>query len=430
MEEIIDDLDPASTYTEKELQQKGLDEETLQSIKNDPYKVTNQGFFGGLVINHLHRQGQIPEEKAQNSYTPAVLFAKFAEKELSQIWKASIDGRRLVKEKSNGGARDLYVSSSDIHHLVERRETAEESELEKEVEQVERERRPEFIANTEYNEDPVETYFSSITESEPLSREEEQRLGRRIQNEDDEKALEKLVTANLKFVASYVKKYRGEGLNYEELISLGNKGLVEAAKKFNPDRGVKFISYAVWWIRQNIHTTLARTSKQVNIPQNVWNGGKAVRKYLNSRMSGRPTDKQIREAIEETGANISVDIYKDFSRIAFGEISLDSPRYKEDGDTEVSETLALEEPTVHEKAEERDRREQIQKALSLLSDRERQIMELYYGLDGQEELTLEQIGSIMGVTRERIRQLRNRGFKKIRESDEVRKSLQHYTHRT
>jgi len=233
----------------------------------------------------------------------------------------------------------------------------------------------------------------------------------------DKEAAERLVTANLRFVISYVKKYQGRGLGLAELVCIGNEGLLKAVKKFDPDKGVKFISYAVWWIRQTVLQALAEQTRSVRIPLNQ-NSNLAKLARTNTQLTqtlGRsPTDQEIADEMEEP-----VDTIRALRRVAASELSLDAPIDRGDRDSaSFGERFAgAAAADIEEDVEAIARRDFLEGMFeSYLTERERKILYLYYGLDDGEERTLEEIGSLLGVTRERIRQIRNRAFEKLRES--------------
>ena len=233
----------------------------------------------------------------------------------------------------------------------------------------------------------------------------------------DRQAAERLVTANLRFVISYVKKYQGRGLNLAELVCIGNEGLLKAVKKFDPDKGVKFISYAVWWIRQTVLQALAEQTRSVRIPLNQNSNLVKLSRTetaLTQKLGRSPTDREIADEMEEP-----VETVRALRRVASAELSLDAPLDKSDRDSaSFGERFSgMDDADIEEDVEDQARREFLEKMFErYLTERERKILVLYYGLDDGEEMTLEQIGSLLGVTRERIRQIRNRAFDKLRAS--------------
>ena len=250
---------------------------------------------------------------------------------------------------------------------------------------------------------------------------EEKRLARLAQK-GDEKAAERLVTANLRFVISYVKKYQGHGLDLSELVAIGNEGLLKAVRKFDPEHGVKFISYAVWWVRQAVLKALAEQTRSVRIPLNQNSAlirMSRTETFLSQELGREPTDAEIAVAL-----NDSVDNIRAARRMTSAEISLDAPveRHEKGASTLGERFAGPESGDIEEHTDSRLMREFIDRVFErYLTPRERKILYLYYGLEeGSEAMTLEKIGALMGVTRERIRQIRERAFEKLRESPDGR----------
>ena len=246
---------------------------------------------------------------------------------------------------------------------------------------------------------------------------EERRLARLAQK-GDEQAAERLVTANLRFVISYVKKYQGHGLDLSELVAIGNEGLLKAVRKFDPDQGVKFISYAVWWVRQAVLKALAEQTRSVRIPLNQ---NSALIKLARAEqilaqvLRRDPTDAEIGRLVDDTPENVRAA-----RQMSGTEVSLDAPIDRSDREASTlgerfagRDNIEIEETTDYKLM-----REFIERVFQkYLTPRERKILYLYYGLDeGAEAMTLERIGALLGVTRERIRQIRERAFEKLRES--------------
>jgi RNA polymerase primary sigma factor len=249
--------------------------------------------------------------------------------------------------------------------------------------------------------------------SDPL---EERAIARRART-GDKSAAERLVTANLRFVISYVKKYQGRGLNLAELVCIGNEGLLKAVKKFDPEKGVKFISYAVWWIRQTVLQALAEQTRSVRIPLNQNSNLVKLSRTetaLTQRLGRTPTDREIAQEMKEP-----IETIRALRRVASAELSLDAPLDRTDRDSaSFGERFAgMETGDIEEEVEAQARRQFLEQMFEkYLTERERKILVLYYGLDDGEEMTLEEIGTLLGVTRERIRQIRNRAFEKLRQS--------------
>jgi RNA polymerase primary sigma factor len=250
---------------------------------------------------------------------------------------------------------------------------------------------------------------------------EERRLAR-LARAGDETAAERLVTANLRFVISYVKKYQGHGLELAELVAIGNEGLLKAVKKFDPDQGVKFISYAVWWVRQAVLKALAEQTRSVRIPlnQNSQLIKMARAETILAQVLKRdPTDEELARLIDESPETVRMA-----RRLNATEVSLDAPIDRSDKDAAtLGERFADGDgDEIEEVTDFKLMREFIGHALEKhLTPRERKILSLYYGLEeGSEAMTLEKIGVLMGVTRERIRQIRERAFEKLRDSPDGR----------
>ncbi len=247
--------------------------------------------------------------------------------------------------------------------------------------------------------------------------EEERRLARRARR-GDEKAAERLVTANLRFVISYVKKYQGHGLDLSELVAIGNEGLLKAVRKFDPEQGVKFISYAVWWVRQAVLKALAEQTRSVRIPLNQ--NSQLIKlaraeTVLSQVLKRDPTDDEIGRLIEETPNAVRAA-----RQMSATEVSLDAPIDRSDREAcTLGERFAgVDGVEIEEVTDFKLMREFIDRIFrKYLTPRERKILYLYYGLEeGSEAMTLEKIGALLGVTRERIRQIRERAFEKLRES--------------
>ena len=247
-------------------------------------------------------------------------------------------------------------------------------------------------------------------------RAEEQRVARLAQK-GDRAAAERLVTANLRFVISYVKKYQGHGLDLSELVAIGNEGLLRAVKKFDPEHGVKFISYAVWWVRQAVLKALAEQTRSVRIPLNQ--NSQLIRMvraqtYLAQELGREPTDNEVAKALDDSVGNV-----RNARRMTAAELSLDAPIDRSDKDAATfGERFAGHDGyEIEEGTDGHLMRDFIDRIFErYLTPRERRILYLYYGLEeGSEGLTLEKIGVLMGVTRERIRQIRERAFEKLRE---------------
>lgn len=266
-----------------------------------------------------------------------------------------------------------------------------------------------------------EAYLRDIRDLPMITNREEEREVARRARAGDQAATERLVTANLRFVIAFVKRYQGHGLELGDLVAIGNEGLLRAVQKFDPDRGVKFISYAVWWVRQAVLKALAEQTRTVRFPLNQ---NTAVVRFakaqglLAQELGRTPTDQEL-----ATGLQQSIEDIRAARRLFVTEVSLDAP--VEQGDSRAAtlgERLPLGELNeIEARTDETLRKDFLDRLFRrYLTPRERRILSLYYGLDPDEEAhTLEQIGTALGVTRERIRQLRERAFNKLRECPEV-----------
>ncbi len=263
-------------------------------------------------------------------------------------------------------------------------------------------------------------YLQDIQKLPLISDPAEERRLARLAQKGDPAAAERLVTANLRFVISYVKKYQGHGLDLSELVAIGNEGLLKAVRKFDPDQGVKFISYAVWWVRQAVLKALAEQTRSVRIPlnQNAHLIKMSRTEMVLAQELGRePTDSEIARALGD-----SVDNVRTARRMTAAELSLDAPVDRSDRDAAtMGERFAgVDGSEIEEHTDSNLMRDFIDQIFQkYLTPRERKILYLYYGLDqGSEAMTLEKIGALMGVTRERIRQIRERAFEKLRDCPE------------
>ncbi len=263
----------------------------------------------------------------------------------------------------------------------------------------------------------LDLYFQEVKAYSLLTRAEECELARGIHSNDSE-SLHKLVKANLRFVVSIAKEYAHYGVPLEDLINEGNLGLLKAAQRFDETRGYKFISYAVWWIRQSILASLANHSKIVRMPLNrarVLNQIKKASGELQQKLRRKPEPEEIAAKL-----GLSVDEVKDTLPLMQDNFFLDDFV----GNDEDSTYLDFLEDTTSEGPDSRvmedDLNQSIDRMLGDLKDREAKVLRLYYGLGTDHEMTLEEIGKIMGLTRERIRQIKEEAFEKIRTSKAFR----------
>ncbi|MCK4235773.1 MAG: sigma-70 family RNA polymerase sigma factor [Candidatus Krumholzibacteria bacterium] len=260
----------------------------------------------------------------------------------------------------------------------------------------------------------LDLYLREINNTSLLSRGEEKKLAQKIRGGDEE-SLHALVKANLRFVVSIAKQYVNQGLSLSDLINEGNMGLIKAAHRFDEKRGFKFISYAVWWIRQAMLQALAEQSRIVRLPLNragtLYRIGKVARK-LDQKLGRNPEISEIAAEL-----NLTQEEVRDTMQIANSHLSLDASFNNDQEENSLVDYLADEnqEPP-DEMMFANALSEDMQKALKTLTDRERTILTLYFGLERGEPLTLEEIGKKMNLTRERIRQIKEKAILRLRHS--------------
>jgi len=270
--------------------------------------------------------------------------------------------------------------------------------------------------------DSLNSYIREIAKFKPLAAEDEKVLGRLIQAGDQD-ALNRLVEANLRFVVSYAKRYRGMGLAFLDLIHEGNLGLIEAAKRFDPERGVKFISYAVWWVRQAIFHSLSEHSRVFRLPQKLSGQVSRVghaRDRLAAELERPPTVAEVAKEADLSEAEV-----QELLKVAGDDVSL-STAVGEDGNLELGDTLEQDTiPAVELELIRSSFEKQIQAIVAELDEKERDVIRMRFGLDGEEPRTLQEIGETLGLSRERIRQIESRAKEKLRRSQDAQ-SLRGY----
>jgi RNA polymerase primary sigma factor len=270
------------------------------------------------------------------------------------------------------------------------------------------------LAPHEHERDILDQYLHEVSKTPLLTQKEEIALARTVRAGDQE-AMQELVKRNLRFVISVAKKYQNRGLPLTDLIGEGNVGLLTAARKFDPDQGVKFISYAVWWIRQAILAALANQGRAVRVPLNRDSDLARIfreRERLKQELRRDPTLEEVAEA-----AALTPEVVTSLQTLNAAEIRLDAPIGDSDDSQLVERFMSDEAQEPEEAVEERLLAEHIDRALDTLTPRDARVVRLYFGLDGGREHTLEEIGNMLGVTRERVRQLRDRALKRLREGD-------------
>ena len=256
----------------------------------------------------------------------------------------------------------------------------------------------------------LDKYLQEIGIEEMISVEEEVELAQRIRK-GDEKALERLTKANLRFVVSVAKQYQNQGLSLPDLINEGNMGLIKAAEKFDETRGFKFISYAVWWIRQSILQAIAEQSRIVRLPLNQVGSVNKINKILNKfeqENERRPSLEEISEVID-----LPEDKIDEAMSINGRHVSVDAP-FVEGEDNSLLDVLVNDDaPMADRTLVVESLKSEINNALKTLNERERNIIEAFYGINSP-EMTLEEIGTKFGLTRERVRQIREKAIRRLR----------------
>ena len=257
----------------------------------------------------------------------------------------------------------------------------------------------------------LDKYLQEIGKVDLLTPDEEVELAKRIK-EGDQIALEKLIKANLRFVVSVAKQYQNQGLSLGDLINEGNLGLIKAAQRFDETRGFKFISYAVWWIRQSILQALAEQSRIVRLPLNrVGSLNKISKTFseLEQKYEREPSPEELAEVLEVTTAEV-VDTMK----ISGRHVSMDAP-FVQGEENSLLDVLENDgEDTPDQGLMTDSLRREVQRALSTLTQRESDVIALYFGLNGEHAMTLEEIGEKFNLTRERVRQIKEKAIRRLR----------------
>ena len=270
---------------------------------------------------------------------------------------------------------------------------------------------------TTYDEGSLDQYLRDISIYPLITREEEVLLAQRIRLKDQE-ALDKLVRSNLRFVVSVAKKYQNQGVSLSDLINEGNLGLIRAAHKFDETKGIKFISYAVWWIRQSILQALAEQSRIVRVPLNragaLHRIGKRASTLL-QELGRQPTHLEIAEGLDITEEEVAKTML-----ISQVHLSLDAPMTPGEDNRLLDYLPDTTNRTPDEQTFDKALSEAIEESLAGLKERESKILRLYFGLDGEDPMTLEDIGTLLGITRERVRQIKEKALLKLRHNSRRR----------
>ena len=258
----------------------------------------------------------------------------------------------------------------------------------------------------------LDKYLQEIGKEDLITVEEEVELAQRIRK-GDQRALEKLTRANLRFVVSVAKQYQNQGLSLPDLINEGNLGLIKAAEKFDETRGFKFISYAVWWIRQSILQALAEQSRIVRLPLNQVGSLNKINKAFSrfeQEHERRPSPEELAETLDLPAEKVA-----DTLRVSGRHISVDAP-FVEGEDNSLLDVLVNDDSPVADKTLINESLStEVERALATLTERERDIIRLFFGINCQ-EMTLEEIGEKFGLTRERVRQIKEKALRRLRHS--------------
>ena len=258
----------------------------------------------------------------------------------------------------------------------------------------------------------LEKYLQEIGHQDLLTADEEVELAQQIRK-GDRKALERLTKANLRFVVSVAKQYQNKGLSLPDLINEGNLGLIKAAERYDETRGFKFISYAVWWIRQSILQAIAEQSRIVRLPLNQVGSVNRIARELNKfeqENERRPSPEELADELE-----IPVDKISDTLKVSGRHISVDAP-FVEGEDNSLLDVLGNDDsPMADRSLVNESLSREIDRALSTLTEREKDIIQMFFGINTQ-EMTLEEIGDKFGLTRERVRQIKEKAIRRLRQN--------------
>lgn len=315
-----------------------------------------------------------------------------------------------MKEKDRGLEKDIFDETL-VEDTIEPRDFLEfeDAEVEDIVEQ--------YTIRSD-SEESLKSYFEMVKNIPVLSREEEEILARKAKAGDIE-AFKKLIESNLKFVVSVALKYRGYGLPLMDLINEGNIGLIQAAKRFDPDRGVRFISYAVWWIRQAIVQALAEQVGVVKLPLKQAPALLRIRQTYNELFQKLGREPTTSEIAEELG--MEPNEVEDILRVARMHLSLEMPINKDDDDRTFLDLIEASTPSAEDEAMKASLISLVHELVSSLPEREAKIIKLRFGIDCDRPHTLEEIGKLMGISRERVRQIEARAISRLKRLTHAKK---------
>jgi RNA polymerase primary sigma factor len=259
----------------------------------------------------------------------------------------------------------------------------------------------------------LDKYLQEISKETLITAEEEVLLAQRIKK-GDQIALEKLIKSNLRFVISVAKQYQNQGLTLPDLINEGNLGLIKAAQRFDETRGFKFISYAVWWIRQSILQALAEQSRIVRLPLNQVGSLNKLNKTfsrLEQQYERAPSEHELAEELEVTNTKVS-----DTLRVGGRHVSVDAPFQEGEDNSLLDVLINSDSPTADTELMIESLQREIKRSLSTLSEREREVIILFFGIGMKHGLTLEEIGTKFDLTRERVRQIKEKAIRRLRQT--------------
>ncbi|HEV7232326.1 MAG TPA: RNA polymerase sigma factor RpoD/SigA [Bacteroidia bacterium] len=259
----------------------------------------------------------------------------------------------------------------------------------------------------------LDKYLQEIGREELITAEEEVQLAKKIRD-GDQWALEKLTKANLRFVVSVAKQYQNQGLSLPDLINEGNLGLIKAARRFDETRGFKFISYAVWWIRQSILQALAEQSRIVRLPLNqVGSLNKINKAYskLEQQFEREPSAEELSTLLE-----LPMDKVADTMKVSGRHVSMDAPLLNGEDNSLLDVLINHDSPRADNTLMNESLQREIERSLSTLTERERDVIRLFFGIGEQHGLTLEEIGAKFDLTRERVRQIKEKAIRRLRHS--------------
>jgi len=268
-----------------------------------------------------------------------------------------------------------------------------------------------------FREGSLDQYLKEISQYPLIDRDEEVRLAQGIRAGEGE-ALDKLVRSNLRFVVSVAKKYQNQGVPLSDLINEGNLGLIRAAHKFDETKGIKFISYAVWWIRQAILQALAEQSRIVRVPLNRAGALHRIGRRSSSLLQELGREPTVEEIADDL--DITEDEVQRTLAISQSHLSLDAPMTPGEDNRLLDYLPDQYSPGPEDETYDHALKNTVEEALSSLKERESKILRLYFGLDDQEPMTLEEIGSLMGITRERVRQIKEKALQRLRHASRAR----------